>query len=123
MKFGRLGLRPELVRAVIDAGYSTPTPVQERAIPLTLDGRDLIGCAQTGTGKTAAFLLPTLHRLAAGRPSRHPRGLIVTPTRELAAQVGGPQRMECIYDSGALSSSAAWGWNPRRAASAVDSTC
>ncbi len=89
MKFGRLGLRPELVRAVIDAGYSTPTPVQERAIPLALDGRDLIGCAQTGTGKTAAFLLPTLHRLAAGRPSRHPRGLVVTPTRELAAQVGG----------------------------------
>ena len=89
MKFASLGLGPELVRAVFDAGYSTPTPVQERAIPVALDGGDLIACAQTGTGKTAAFLLPTLHCLAAGRPSRHPRGLILTPTRELAAQVGG----------------------------------
>ena len=89
MKFASLGLRPELVRAVSDAGYSIPTPVQQRAIPVALDGGDLIACAQTGTGKTAAFLLPTLHCLAAGRPSRHPRGLILTPTRELAAQVGG----------------------------------
>lgn len=88
MNFSELGLRPELVRAVDGAGYTTPTTIQERAIPTVLEGRDLIACAQTGTGKTAAFLLPILHRLAAGETSRHPRALIVTPTRELGAQVG-----------------------------------
>ncbi len=88
MKFTELGLRPELVRAVTGAGYTNPTSIQERAIPVALDGSDLIGCAQTGTGKTAAFLLPILHRLASGRASRHPRALVVTPTRELADQVG-----------------------------------
>ena len=60
MEFTELGLRPELIRAVNDAGYTTPTSIQERGIPVVLDGRDLIACAQTGTGKTAAFLLPTL---------------------------------------------------------------
>ena len=88
MTFAELGLRPELVRAVGSAGYTTPTPIQERGIPLALEGRDLIACAQTGTGKTAAFLLPILHRLAGGPRSRRPRALIVTPTRELAAQIG-----------------------------------
>ena len=88
MTFAELGLRPELVRAATDAGYTTPTPIQERGIPLALEGRDLIACAQTGTGKTAAFLLPILHRLAGGPPSRLPRALVVTPTRELAAQIG-----------------------------------
>lgn len=88
MNFSELGLRPELVRAVDGAGYTTPTTIQERAIPIVLEGRDLIGCAQTGTGKTAAFLLPILHRLANGERSRHPRVLVVTPTRELGAQVG-----------------------------------
>ena len=88
MKFTELGLRPELVRAVTGAGYTDPTPIQERGIPVVLDGRDLIACAQTGTGKTAAFLLPILQRLAGGTPARHPRALVVTPTRELAAQIG-----------------------------------
>ncbi len=88
MTFADLGLRPELLRAVDAAGYTAPTPIQERGIPLVLEGRDLIACAQTGTGKTAAFLLPILHRLAAGRPTRGPRALVVTPTRELAAQIG-----------------------------------
>lgn len=87
MKFVELGLRPELVQAVTAAGYTTATPIQERAIPVALEGRDLIACAQTGTGKTAAFLLPLLQRLAAGKPSRRPRALVVTPTRELAAQI------------------------------------
>lgn len=87
MKFVELGLCPELVRAVTTAGYTTATPIQERAIPVALEGRDLIACAQTGTGKTAAFLLPLLQRLAAGKPSRRPRALVVTPTRELAAQI------------------------------------
>ncbi len=88
MKFAELGLRPEILRAVDGIGHTSATPIQERAIPAVLDGRDLIGCAQTGTGKTAAFLLPILQRLAGGRPSRHPRALVVTPTRELAAQIG-----------------------------------
>ena len=88
MTFAELGLRPELLRAVDSAGYTTPTPIQARAIPAVLDGQDLIASAQTGTGKTAAFLLPILQRLAGGRPSRRPRALVVTPTRELAAQIG-----------------------------------
>ena len=88
MEFTELGLRPELVRAVTDAGYTTPTSIQERGIPVVLDGRDLIACAQTGTGKTAAFLLPILQHLAGKPASRHPRALVVTPTRELAAQIG-----------------------------------
>ena len=88
MNFTELGLRQELVRAVAGAGYTTPTPIQERSIPIVLDGRDLIACAQTGTGKTAAFLLPILQHLAGGRASRHPRALVVVPTRELAAQIG-----------------------------------
>ena len=88
MKFIELGLCPELVRAVAGTGYLTPTLIQERAIPVVLDGRDLIACAQTGTGKTAAFLLPILQRLAGGTPSRRPRALVVSPTRELAAQIG-----------------------------------
>ena len=88
MTFVELGLRPELVRAVAGAGYTDPTLVQERAIPVVLEGRDLIACAQTGTGKTAAFLLPILHQLAGGKPLRHPRALVISPTRELAAQIG-----------------------------------
>ena len=88
MSFTDLGLRPELVRAVSGAGYTIPTDIQRRAIPVVLERRDLIACAQTGTGKTAAFLLPVLQRLAEGTPSRQPRALVVTPTRELAAQIG-----------------------------------
>ena len=88
MNFAELGLRPEIVRAVAGAGYTDPTSIQERAIPVVLDGRDLIACAQTGTGKTAAFLLPILQRLAGGATSRHPRALVISPTRELAAQIG-----------------------------------
>lgn len=92
MKFAELGLRPELVRAVAGAGYTDPTSIQERAIPVVLEGRDLIACAQTGTGKTAAFLLPILQRLAGGTTLRHPRALVISPTRELAAQIGDMAR-------------------------------
>jgi ATP-dependent RNA helicase RhlE len=91
MSFNDLGLRAELVRAVSEKGYDTPTPIQTQAIPLVLEGRDLMGSAQTGTGKTAGFTLPILQLLAATPPpqdSRRPvRALVVTPTRELAAQV------------------------------------
>jgi ATP-dependent RNA helicase RhlE len=86
MPFASLGLSKELVRAVADEGYAQPTPIQQEVIPLALGGRDLIGSAQTGTGKTAAFLLPILQRLAPG--ARHTlRALILVPTRELAEQV------------------------------------
>jgi ATP-dependent RNA helicase RhlE len=86
MPFTALGLAPELVRAVADEGYSQPTPIQLEAIPLALAGRDLIGSAQTGTGKTAAFVLPILQRLAAGDRGVL-RALVLVPTRELAEQV------------------------------------
>ena len=87
--FSALGLPEALVRAVLDRGYTQPTPVQRQAIPLVLEGRDIIAGAQTGTGKTAAFVLPLLARLGAQDvPSRRtPRALVLTPTRELAAQV------------------------------------
>ena len=86
MPFTALGLSPELVRAVADEGYEHPTPIQTEAIPLALAGRDLIGSAQTGTGKTAAFVLPILQRLHAGTRGVL-RALILVPTRELAEQV------------------------------------
>jgi ATP-dependent RNA helicase RhlE len=88
-----LGLRPELLRAVAESGYTTPTPIQQQAIPLVLAGRDVMGGAQTGTGKTAGFALPILQRLLphasnSPSPARHPvRALILAPTRELAIQV------------------------------------
>ena len=88
MSFSDLGLSEELLRAVGDAGYETPTPIQEQAIPYVLMGRDILGCAQTGTGKTASFTLPMLDILSAGQAkARMPRSLILEPTRELAAQV------------------------------------
>jgi ATP-dependent RNA helicase RhlE len=91
--FEELGLRPELLRAVTEAGYTTPTPIQAQAIPTIIRGLDVMGGAQTGTGKTAGFALPILQKLlpmanASPSPARHPvRALILTPTRELAIQV------------------------------------
>ncbi|MHC4411026.1 MAG: DEAD/DEAH box helicase [Planctomycetota bacterium] len=84
--FAALGLAHPLCTAVAKAGYETPTPIQIKAIPDVLKGRDLLGCAQTGTGKTAAFALPILHHLAGRRRSL--RALVLAPTRELAAQIG-----------------------------------
>jgi ATP-dependent RNA helicase RhlE len=110
--FEGLGLIPELLRAVAEQGYTTPTPIQAQAIPLVLSGRDLLGAAQTGTGKTAGFTLPLLQRLAptatkSFSPALHPvRCLILTPTRELAIQVHDsvktygkhvPLRSFCVY--------------------------
>jgi ATP-dependent RNA helicase RhlE len=91
MTFESLNLHDSLLRAVRGAGYETPTPIQHQAIPAILDGRDLLGCAQTGTGKTAAFALPILQRLAATAPprgTRPVRALVLSPTRELASQIG-----------------------------------
>ena len=95
--FDRFDLRPELLRAIADAGYTAPRPIQEQALPAALDGRDVLGLAQTGTGKTAAFVLPILQWLLEepverderDRSPAAPIALVVTPTRELAAQVQG----------------------------------
>ena len=84
MPFGRLGLSDALVRGVGEMGYTEPTPIQEKAIPPALEGRDIIGCAQTGTGKTAAFILPILARIS---DKKGIKALVVTPTRELASQI------------------------------------
>lgn len=112
MSFADLGLIPELLKAVEDAGYSDPTPIQSQAIPVVLEGRDVMGGAQTGTGKTAGFTLPLLNKIArwastSTSPARHPvRALILTPTRELAVQVHEsvqtyakylPVRTVCLY--------------------------
>ena len=86
MSFESLGLAPELLRAVKARGYTKPTPIQLQAIPVALEGRDVVGSAQTGTGKTAAFMLPIIQRLQGGTNGR-PRALVLAPTRELAEQV------------------------------------
>ncbi|MDO9472103.1 MAG: DEAD/DEAH box helicase, partial [Caulobacter sp.] len=87
-EFSQLGLSASTLKAVADTGYTTATPIQEQAIPVALAGRDVLGIAQTGTGKTAAFTLPMIDRLSAGRArARMPRALVLAPTRELADQV------------------------------------
>ncbi len=87
MKFSELALRGDILKAVDEAGYQEPTPIQEQAIPAILTGGDVLGIAQTGTGKTAAFVLPMIERLASGQSkARMPRSLILSPTRELATQ-------------------------------------
>ncbi|HEV7959863.1 MAG TPA: DEAD/DEAH box helicase [Rhizomicrobium sp.] len=86
--FDGLGLSPEILKAVVDTGYTTPTPIQAQGIPVVLERRDLIGIAQTGTGKTASFTLPMIEMLSQGRAkARMPRALVLEPTRELADQV------------------------------------
>ncbi|NMG04797.1 DEAD/DEAH box helicase [Azoarcus taiwanensis] len=103
MSFAELGLIPELQRAVTEAGYTEPTPIQKQAIPVVLQGLDVMGGAQTGTGKTAGFTLPLIQRLArhantSTSPARHPvRALILAPTRELAVQVHESVQTYCKY--------------------------
>lgn len=89
MKFTDLGLSSPLLKAIAEQGYETPTPIQEKAIPAVIEGRDIMAAAQTGTGKTAGFTLPLLEKLIEGSPVKknHVRALVLTPTRELAAQV------------------------------------
>src|SRR5689334_15110863 len=89
--FSELSLIDPILRALDAEGYSTPTPIQDQAIPHVLTGRDLLGVAQTGTGKTAAFALPILQRLSLAKVKAGPRAacaLVLTPTRELAIQIG-----------------------------------
>ena len=89
MNFDKLGLLPTILKNIHESGYETPTPIQSATVPFVLSGKDVLGCAQTGTGKTAAFALPILQRLHE-TPSRHSakviRSLILSPTRELALQ-------------------------------------
>ena len=95
MLFNELGLAAELLRAIDELGYREATPIQQRAIPLVLKGKDVLACAQTGTGKTAGFMLPLLQRLRElpfDKKRQRPRALILTPTRELAAQIGQSAR-------------------------------
>jgi ATP-dependent RNA helicase RhlE len=110
LSFSALGLAPELLRAVSAQGYTDPTPVQREAIPVVLSGRDLLAGAQTGTGKTAAFVLPILQRLAASEPRTngrpHIRALILAPTRELAIQVEESVR---VYGANRRRSTAIYG--------------
>jgi ATP-dependent RNA helicase RhlE len=84
--FTTLQLHPDLLRGIRELGFARPTPIQTEAIPPALAGKDLLACAMTGSGKTAAFLLPILHRLI-DKPRRTTRALVLTPTRELAAQI------------------------------------
>src|SRR5437762_12537877 len=86
MPFRALKLHPNLLKGIKELGFTKPTPIQAEAIPAALDGRDILACAMTGSGKTAAFLLPILHHLI-GKPRGKTRALVVTPTRELAAQI------------------------------------
>src|SRR5215831_12392462 len=86
MGFTAFGLHHDLVPGIREMGFARPTPIQNDAIPPAMKGRDVLACAMTGSGKTAAFLLPILHRLM-GKPRRVTRALVVTPTRELAAQI------------------------------------
>ena len=88
MKFNELKLEKNILKALKEAGYSEPTPIQQQAIPPVLEGRDLMGCAQTGTGKTCAFSVPIIQRLAKSEGGKGTiRALILTPTRELALQI------------------------------------
>jgi ATP-dependent RNA helicase RhlE len=92
MLFEDLSLSKSIQKAVFELGYTQATPIQEQAIPIVLSGKDIIGCAQTGTGKTAAFAIPIIHQLhrivGSSKKAKQIRALVVTPTRELAVQIG-----------------------------------
>ena len=124
-RFDSLGLADPIVKAVLALGYEEPTPIQREAIPVLLSGRDIIGQAGTGTGKTAAFALPLLHRLLESRPAsgRGPRGLILVPTRELAMQVAEAVHKYAKHTALRSSrSTAARRWTSRSARSAAAPT-
>ena len=106
MPFSQFGLHPDLVRGVREMGFTRPTPIQADAIPPALQARDLLACAMTGSGKTAAFVLPILHRLIQ-KTRGVTRALVLTPTRELAAQIDEHARQLAIHTP--LSSAAVFG--------------
>src|SRR5512144_1322673 len=96
MPFTKFKLHPDLLRGVREPGFTRATPIQDQAIPPALEGRDLLACAMTGSGKTAAFLLPIMHRLM-GKPRGVTRALVLTPTRELAAQIEEHLRQLAVH--------------------------
>jgi ATP-dependent RNA helicase RhlE len=96
--FERLGLNGPFLQAIQDHGFSEPTPIQLQAVPPALAGRDLVGCAQTGTGKTVAFLLPSMQKLSGRKPrSRQPQMVVLAPTRELAIQIADEARAFAVH--------------------------
>ena len=101
MTFNSLNIIDPILKAIAEEGYITPTPIQVKSIPLVLEGKDIIGCAQTGTGKTAAFAVPILQLLSRntshGTRKKFPKALIVTPTRELAIQIG--EKFSCLWQA------------------------
>jgi superfamily II DNA/RNA helicase len=123
IRFEDFGLSPDILRALSDQGYVHPTPIQAEAIPVVLQGHDVMGAAQTGTGKTAGFALPIIQLLLANAstsasPARHPvRALILTPTRELADQVAENVKAYCRHrrcDRPWCSAASTWRRRPRR---------
>ncbi len=122
MPFTGLKLHATLLQGLKDLGFSRPTAIQTEAIPPALDGRDLLASAMTGSGKTAAFLLPILHKLI-GRPRGATRALVLTPTRELAAQILGDLTDLAVHTPiTAAAVSAASGWDRRSTPFAAAST-
>ena len=107
MNFKDFGLDPRVMEGIEAAGYEQATPVQEKAIPLILEGRDIIASAQTGTGKTAAFLLPLIHKISSSKEDEHIKALVIVPTRELAIQIG--QQMEGLGYFTSVSSISVYG--------------
>jgi ATP-dependent RNA helicase RhlE len=106
MPFSHFGLHPDLQRGLRELGFTRPTPIQQDAIPPAMEGRDVLACAMTGSGKTAAFLLPILHRLG-GKPRGTTRALVLTPTRELAAQID--EHLDALAQHTPLSGAAVFG--------------
>src|SRR6187455_2876765 len=104
--FSAFGIHPDLLKGVRELGFTRATPIQQQAIPPAMEGRDLLACAMTGSGKTAAFVLPILHRLL-GKPRRTTRALVLTPTRELAAQI--EEHLSALAMHTALSGAAVFG--------------
>ena len=118
MPFSQFGLHPDLLRGVKEMGFSRPTPIQNDAIPPAMEGRDVLACAMTGSGKTAAFLLPILNRLI-GKKRGVTRALILTPTRELAAQIQEHAKELTVHTAlSSAPSSAASPWARRSTRSA-----
>src|SRR5512132_558311 len=106
MPFSSFGLHPDLLRGVKEMGFTRPTPIQQDSMPPALEGKDVLACAMTGSGKTAAFILPILNRLM-GKKRGVTRALVLTPTRELAAQIDEHTRELAVHTP--LSSAAVYG--------------
>ena len=125
LPFTSFQLHPDLLKGIRDLGFTRPTPIQSETIPAAMSGRDLLACAQTGSGKTVAFLLPILHQLMS-EPRRTTRALILTPTRELAAQIledfNALSPSHAAHRRFRLTAASAWGRRSTRCAPASTSS-